>query len=292
MEEKNSPYFGSEGLTMVSANYVANRAKEKYEALEGKLNATSFVGETISIVGALEKTVSKNGTPNILSEAEGLLKKITEMKSLIAFLREAIKEKNTMLTSVKTYISEKMRNHQDNRPVMAKALSENDIIASMSVGDREKYLSLETKCAVIGKYIHPNGPLSRAKSKLITALQDPINAELKGRDTLIREYFPVSSLEDVEALFFKLQKQHREAQAELNGMKHTVDMKLREDESAKAIAYDEAYKAYFAEEKRLMESDRKCKEVELSRIEALKIVIPNRLREIYEEVMSDGIIKA
>ena len=49
-------YFGESGLTSTSANYICNLAKESYEKLESKLNATSFLEEYITIIGARAET--------------------------------------------------------------------------------------------------------------------------------------------------------------------------------------------------------------------------------------------
>ena len=43
MINERTAFFGEQGLTMTSANHVANLAKEFYEGLEAKLNATSFI---------------------------------------------------------------------------------------------------------------------------------------------------------------------------------------------------------------------------------------------------------
>ena len=284
MINERTAFFGEQGLTMTSANHVANLAKEFYEGLEAKLNATSFIEERISIIGSLEQTVSRKGTPSIIEDAPKLLMTIAEAKSLIAFLREAIKEKQRLLSAAKALITDEYANliHPD-RPVY---LTKEDIIASWNTGEQEKYLSLETGAAVVGKYIHPDGPLSNARKRLHKALQEPVSAELKGRDTIVRELAGCRTEEEVEKLFFDLQKAHREMESELNGLKHKIEVALREDEALKDAEYQKAVDKFTAKQQKVYSKLVDARREEQARVEALRIVIPKRLKSIYDTIVN------
>ena len=211
-------YFGESGLTSTSANYICNLAKESYEKLEAKLNATSFLEEYITIIGARAETRISLASTELLDTATNMLKEIYNLKSLIAWLREAIKEKENLFKANKFFESAEYTALMANKPVRKAYLTEQDVIESWTVKEQEEYLSLETRCAVIGKYIHPNGPLSRAKKDLSFRLSHPIVTECSGRDTIVRRYQAVTTEEEVDALFFSLQNKHRELQAQLNGI--------------------------------------------------------------------------
>ena len=281
-------YFGEVGLTSTSANYICNLAKESYEKLESKLNATSFLEEYITIIGAKAETRVSLASKELLNTAPIMLKEIYNLKSLIAWLREAIKEKENLFNTNKLFNSTEYITLMNNRPVRKDYLTEQDVIESWTVKEQEEYLSLETKCAVIGKYIHPNGPLSRAKKDLSFRISHPIVTECSGRDTIVRRYQAVTTEEEVDALFFSLQNKHRELQAQLNGIKHKIEIALREDMQKKDEEYKLELEAYHAKLAELRESDKLTRIERDKKIEALKIIIPNDLKATYDSLAKLG----
>lgn len=281
-------YFGEVGLTSTSANYICNLAKESYEKLESKLNATSFLEEYITIIGARAETRVLLASKDLLNTAPVMLKEIYNLKSLIAWLREAIKEKENLFKANKLFESTEYTTLMANKPVRKDYLTEQDVIESWTVKEQEEYLSLETKCAVIGKYIHPNGPLSRAKKDLSHRISHPIVTECSGRDTIVRRYQAVTTEEEVDALFFSLQNKHRELQAQLNGIKHKIEVTLREDMQKKDEEYKLELEAYHAKLAELRESDKLTRIARDKEIEALKIIIPNDLKATYDSLAKLG----
>ena len=279
-------FFGVSGLTATSANHISNLAKEAYEKLESKLVSTSFIRETITIIGSTAETNVKLSQAGLITEAPDILKEICEYKSLIAWLREAIKEKERLFKENKLWVSDAYIEYKKNRPQCEEYLTEQDVIDSWSVKEQEEYLSLETLCAVVGKYIHPNGALSVAKKELSRRINNPVTTECSGRDTIIRRYYPEATEEEVNALFFSLQKTHREYQARLNGIKHKIDMTIREDVRKKDEAFKQALKEYTNKIDELLVADKLAREEKHKEIEALKIVIPNNLKSIYEKLTS------
>jgi hypothetical protein len=173
-----------------------------------------------------------------------------------------------------------------NRPQCEDYLTEQDVIESWNVAEQEDYLSLETVCAVVGKYIHPNGPLSKAKTELSNRINRPVSTECSGRDTIIRKYYPEATEEQVNTLFFSLQRNHREYQARLNGIKHKIDMTIREDMQKKDEAYKKALQEYNNKSNELLVADKLTREEKHKEIEALKIIIPNDLKAVYDKLTS------
>lgn len=279
-------FFGDKGLTSTSANHIANLAKEAYERLEAKLNTTSFIRETITVIGSTAETNVKLSQAGLITLAPNILKEICEYKSLIAWLREAIKEKENLFKANKLWVSDEYTEHMKNRPQCESYLTEQDIIESWTIAEQEDYLSLETVCAVIGKYIHPNGPLSKAKTELINRINKPVTTECSGRDTIIRRYYPECTEEEVNTLFFTLQKNHRKYQAKLNGIKHKIDMTIREDIQKKDEAYKKALQEFNNKANELLVADKLTREEKHKEIEALKIIIPNDLRAVYDKLTS------
>ena len=279
-------FFGEKGITSTSANHIANLAKEAYEKLEAKLNTTSFIKETIQIIGSTAETTVKLSRAGLITLAPNVLKEICEYKSLIAWLREAIKEKENLFKANKLWVSDEYTEHMKNRPQCEDYLTEQDVIESWTVAEQEDYLSLETVCAVVGKYIHPNGPLSKAKTELSNRINRPVSTECSGRDTIIRKYYPEATEEQVNTLFFSLQRNHREYQARLNGIKHKIDITLREDIQKKDEAFKLALEEYNKKTSELLVADKLTREEKHKEIEALKIIIPNDLKSVYDKLTS------
>lgn len=279
-------FFGDKGITSTSANHIANLAKEAYEKLEAKLNTTSFIKETIQIIGSTAETTVKLSQAGLITLAPNVLKEICEYKSLIAWLREAIKEKENLFKANKLWVSDEYTEHMRNRPQCENYLTEQDVIESWTVAEQEDYLSLETVCAVVGKYIHPNGPLSKAKTELSNRINRPVSTECSGRDTIIRKYYAECTEEEVNCLFFNLQREHREHQARLNGIKHKIDMTLREDMQKKDEAFKKALQEHNNKTEELLVADKLTREEKHKEIEALKIVIPNDLKSVYDKLTS------
>ena len=279
MDKYKSPFFGTEGLTSTSANHIANIAKEYYQSLEAELEATNFIKEEISIVGSLERTEVNKGTPDILFVVDDYLNKITAAKALIAWLREAIKLKNQWDKELNNYMSEAYVNLE--QPSYKNKVSDLDILATWDIKDRERYLTLETECAVIGGYIHPSGAYSKSKKNLFDKLTKPVETYLQGRDTIIKYYTGIVSKELVETKFFELQKRHRSAQAELNSLKTRLENEVREENDKISRDYMKALEEYRIKKDELAESDKLYVQEERKKIEALRIVIPPHHIEIY-----------
>ncbi len=282
MEKYVSPFFGPEGLTSTSANHIANVAKEHYESLEAELAAINFVEESISVVGTVDKTVSVLGTPDILEKVDSYLNEISELKAFIAWLREAIKKKDSLSKELSYYKSEEYNNLQ--MPERPNVRTQDEILSSWDIKDRERYLSLEAECAVIGKFIHPKGSYSKAKERLFKKIVKPIETNENGRDTIITYYTPIVTKKEVEDKFFELQKRHRAAQAELNSLKSRLEKEETAEKDKISREYMAALDEYNTQKQKLSELDRLYVEEERKKIESLKIVIPPHHRALYEKI--------
>ena len=100
MKKVNEVFFGEHGLTSTSANHLANIAQEKIVSNEAKLKNLNFVTTTVDIVGSPEnsgKVINKGYDETRLSEVRGLLSEIADMNAFCAWIREAIKAKETEL---------------------------------------------------------------------------------------------------------------------------------------------------------------------------------------------------
>lgn len=288
---KNLVFFAENGLTSTSANHIANMAKESIADLERNISSINFVTKSVSLIGTDTEHIVKRGwSKDLLDTLPEKIKQITEMKSLCAWLREAIKARDNMLNDVRRMNIVKYREeiegqpYENSRPEHEDTITRDDVIAQMSIGDREKYYTLETRCAVLGKVIHESMPFSDARKNLADRIENSEAVTGSGRDAIISRFTATVSQDDVDKMFFALQAQYRSYQAELNKMKHEIELILTQDAIDKETKYKNALQAYNTYDNELVARMSEWQKKETARISALKIIIPDRLKQVYESV--------
>ena len=290
-------FFASTGLTSTSANHVANLAKEYVQDIEFKLNSIELIDSDVTLIGSSERNVLKTGWNTIdIQGIEQMLIYVANAKSLIAWLREAIKARQSMLYNVNAMTlvdwAEMFGIEMIHAPKIRKILTKDDVIAGFSIKKRNLMYSLETKASTIGKYIHPDGCFAKARKEFMKRLNNKHDVDGKGRDTLLYTYTPSCNSDVLEEVYFNLQNLHRTTQAELNGISHEIDTLIQEDEIAANAEYTQALNTYKREMSELESKFKEYKIKEAKRIGDLKIVIPNDLKEIYDYINSLGKNKA
>ena len=170
-------------------------------------------------VGERDKVVSLNDISIYTDEDDKPLMEVFE----------AIKAKEKLAEEAGKIGSSELEQLLDSKPEKEPDLIAQDVIDSWNIKERNHYLSLQTKCAVIGKFIHPDGVLSEARKAYMERLSTPKAVKENGKDTLVYTYYPNVEGEEVESLFFALQAEHRSAQAELNGMMHEIEKTITAD---------------------------------------------------------------
>lgn len=289
--KKDLIFFGEQGLTQTSANHIANLAKEAIAQYEATFNGLSFIDVEAQLIGTNTKNILNKGVQSIES-FENTLMIIAKYKSLIAWFREAIKARERLYKEVEKldtveYAKEKGIEIPE-YPKKESPITEDDYLSTLSVKERNRYYYLETVCSTIGKQIHPDGEYSRARRELLERQQKPHQLRDSGRDAIIYHYTPSISYSMVDDLFNRLQKLHREYQAELNSMKFEMEKAIKADKLNKETEFNKKYCAYsefiqnLQNELSLYKLE-KCKEIDL-----FKIVIPNDLQSIYEGIKKLG----
>lgn len=290
-------FFGDKGLTTTSANHIANLAKETYQEIEEKLSSITLYETYIKVLNndngqmpVLTKT-SSNG--NVLGEIEDDLIKIAKLKSLIAWLREAISAKKSL-----DNIIEHM--HTDDiaqilgieTPKIASVepmMTSQDYIGEhFDIKKRNRYFYLETVCATIGEAIHPKGSFSKARKDFIKIKNNPTSTVINPNDgnglSYVYTYQPAFSAKDVESTYFKLQSTYREYQKELNSMKYEIETAVKEDEIRYTTEQKKAQTEYSEKIGVFLKTVSEWALQERNKISKYKIVIPNDLKDIYDYV--------
>lgn len=288
--EKDKVYFGEAGLTSTSANYIANKAKEMVLQLEVALNNVNFLNVYMSLLDgdqSTKKIMHKSVTNDDIKLFEESLNMIAGMKSLQAWLREAIKAKERLITEARCIKPEdwaKTVNVEWPVHPTFKEWTLDDYLETLSVHDKNKYLELETVCSVYGKFIHKNGAFHEARKRLSNKITNPTEIIGEGHNTVIKEYEPGVNMEVVEQTYFNLTEIHRKAQAQLNKMKHEADLWVQQKQNSQTSEYKNQCDEYNRKYDELNVLYKQYVNDEIARAVALKIVIPNSLKDIYEQV--------
>lgn len=280
-------FFGENGLTSTSANFIANQAKEYVESLKEYLSTTNFLDSTIELIGSGKETLSRKGfSSDEVKGIEEVLNAIVSAYSLIAWLREALKAKEDIgkqLRGMDMYDWAKEINITlPEYPENVEKLSESKVIATWSVKDRNRYLTAQTFCSVYGKYIHLDGDFSKARKEFLNKRFNSIEYTECGSNTIIHRYTPTVDQGTIESTFKTLQNKWRENQAIVNSYKHKIDTTIQDDYVKRIAEYRNKYdkvseelNSYRAQFKEYIEN--KTKEASV-----LKIIIPNDLKATYE----------
>ena len=237
MTMKNDMIFFSkdgQGLTSTSADHVANLAKEMIRGLETALSNMAFYSVSVSLIGSeTSELMSKGRDSEELADVPRKLTAIAKAKSLIAWLREAIKAKERMLKEVSDMTDEDYMELKGIKPVEyvapAPALTEDEYYASLTLDEKE-----------------------------------------------------------VDDLYFKLQKQYREAQAGLNAIKFGCQKAVKESELEYASEVALRRKRFMDEQQRIADEAAVYRKERARAIGNYKIVIPQSLSGIYDEVTQLG----
>lgn len=277
-----SKFFSTEGRTSTSCNHLANLAKEHYRKLERMIDSATFVTKKVTIVGQGESVISQGITDiSIITKS---LKEISQCKALIAYLREAIKEKDNLLAEAKKYISDEQKEFSKKSPIHEPHIDDPDIINSWPLEKRVRYYSLEAHAAVYGKAIHQDGSVSKQRELLHKSLLGESNVTTLASNVAIYSNTPSIDTQVLEDSYFNLQNKYREYQASLNSLKTEIDDAVNAHNNQVDEEYNEAYKKWFVEYQSICNRDSLERNKEVQRISKLKIVIPDNLKEIISKI--------
>lgn len=293
--EKDMIFFSTDGqgLTSTSANHIANLAKEMIRSIETSLNSMILYSTSVSLIGTeTSEQLVKGNTQEDLEEVVGKLHSVARAKSLIAWLREAIKAKERMISHLEKLQLEDYAKQQGieipKKPTPEDSLDDDEYFASLSVDERNRYYETETLAAVLGKAIHPDGCFAVARENLSKHIQKPRQVEGDGRDTLIYSFAPTVDTQLVDEVYFRLQIQYREAQAKVNAFKHDCNKAVKESEIAADAKDAENLEAYNRQMELLNAQLTAYKTKRIKEIGDYRIVIPQSLKTIFDEVSHLG----
>jgi len=285
---RTAPFYGADGLTSTSANFIANKAKEMYETLEKDIRSVSFLHKDYKVIDKEPFRVTANSDEKVFITIKDNLKKIGKLKGLIAWLREAIKLKDEtkefiLHYTLQEYVKDVLGEEYPSTPFM-NVPTDIDLEKEFSFETLQRTLELQAQAACVGQYIHPKGSIATARKEFFD-LRNKTVVKGEGTETTFISYVEAISGDTLEKNYLELQELQRKYQAELNGINHEIDLKKQEAKKNATLKYKDE----------LIEFNKKISEYQVSYKEwisqmskefsELKIVIPEGLKEIY------GIVK-
>ncbi|MCQ2146478.1 MAG: hypothetical protein MJZ16_03075 [Bacteroidales bacterium] len=274
--------LGKDGLTITSANHLANIAKEMYEALETKLESLKFYNKDFTLaVNGNSYRVENESDKEEFAEFLSSLKEIGELKGFIGYLREAIKAKAELELDIRfeEHIDDLAKEGRKDleRPDFKSDVTFEDELLKLTSEQRARYYALEAKCAAIGEFIHNDGGYAKARKEFFEITKNPTRISGRGQEAEICNFTSSYSAEEIDSQFFELQKEYRNCQAEFNKMKAELEQKVKDANIALATES--------LSERELWLSARKLERAKYDEaVKSLKVIIPQNLRGIYEKV--------
>lgn len=286
MLEKYQSFFAEDGITSTSANHLCNIARERIALDKAKMAQLNFVTLAVGVLGSDKPlTVIRKGTENA-EEINTCIHNIAKSNAFIAYMQEAIKAKKDLYSTVMSMQFEeylKVKNIEEPLcPKRGEKKTFDEAFAEMSIKEKCHYYTLEAEAAAIGKIIHPDGAFHIAREEMLKALSAPAYIE----DDKVYHREIVADQEKVEALYFELQKKHRAVEAELNSIKNSIDVKVREYNTALDSKFSVEYNEATTKLTALHNDFANWRNEEGKRINKLKIAVPKALQESYEYLVN------
>lgn len=297
----NDIYFTTEeGMTSTSAQHVSAMANVMVQDIKQHIMGLRLWEKSIRVIGDVECKVEtvNNTLPEI---AEGV-KRICKANALIAWLREAVKEREQAQKYVQDMSLDKWMELQGIEkpaspvPPRMPTINFQDyktiLDTGLTVKEYNRFVELNSALAVYGDMIHDKGLLTRQKNELARIIQNPTEVKESGRDTIITTYkVDVNISADIDNLYTKLQSEYRKLQAEKNGIEAkfsnlAMDYQTRKNDEWKAAKaqYDRDLQKVNSELVGIQTQMKDWKKQRLEELAALKIIIPDALKPLYKEL--------
>ena len=297
--EYKSVFFakeGEKGLNETSASHLcalASQVKARYESV---LKNVDFIDSFIDVVGSDASPKQTNIGMKSIEVIDEAIREIGKMNAFISWFaeaRELLENFRKMINIINidswmeaSGIEKPEKPELTSGEVMNSTLD--DIIAELSVKDRQMYLALEAKASVYGKFIHPDQPMDRARNRMHEVVSKPYVSEGRGRDTIIYHHVPSIDTNIVDEEFNKLQAEYRKIEQQLNHMKSDLRKKLNirnteenNERNLRLRKYKEERAAYDNKMRELTLQFNQWVLDENTKISKIKFIIPDNLKETY-----------
>lgn len=292
----NNVFFENGFLTSTEAQNICNIAKEAVTNEHERLSAVSFYNTEIASIISPEAFIKTKISPNDISWISESLDKIGRYNALNAWLKEAIKAKEEAMDEVDIMDVTTLDFYEDyvkpEEPTIGyNSFDEEQVMSEWSADKLNRYYTLNSEAAVIGKYIHDSGAIAKARKDLVNKMANPSTVSGQGRETIVYKYIPSVDTEVVEGIYMSLLAKHRKLNAELNSLKAEIKETINKKNIEASIAFRDKHTEWehkISEYYSLVKQrDAKINEYKISekeRISKLKINVPSSLMDTYKEI--------
>lgn len=292
----NNVFFENGFMTSTEAQNICNIAKEAVTNEHERLSAVSFYDTEIASIISSEAFIKTKISPNNISWISESLDKIGRYNALNAWLKEAIKAKEEAMAEVDTMDVTTLDFYEDyikpEEPTIGyDSFDEEKVMNEWSADKLNRYYTLNSEAAVIGKYIHDSGAIAKARKDLVNKMANPSTVSGQGRETIVYKYIPSVDTEVVEGIYMSLLAKHRKLNAELNSLKAEIKETINKKNIEASIAFRDKHTEWeykISEYYSLVKQrDAKINEYKISekeRISKLKINVPSSLMDTYKEI--------
>ena len=292
----NNVFFENGFMTSTEAQNICNIAKEAVTNEHERLSAVSFYDTEIASIISPEAFIKTKISPNDISWISESLDKIGRYNALNAWLKEAIKAKEEAMDEVDIMDVTTLDFYEDyikpEEPTMCyNSFDEEKVMSEWSADKLNRYYTLNSEAAVIGKYIHDSGAIAKARKDLVNKMANPSTVSGQGRETIVFKYIPSVDTEIVEGIYMSLLAKHRKLNAELNSLKAEIKETINKKNIEASIAFRDKHTEWeykISEYYSLVKQrDAKINEYKISekeRISKLKINVPSSLMDTYKEI--------
>lgn len=292
----NNVFFENGFMTSTEAQNICNIAKEAVTNEHERLSAVSFYDTEIASIISPEAFIKTKISPNDISWISESLDKIGRYNALNAWLKEAIKAKEEAMDEVDIMDVTTLDFYEDyikpEEPTIGyDSFDEEQVMSEWSADKLNRYYTLNSEAAVIGKYIHDSGAIAKARKDLVNKMANPSTVSGQGRETIVFKYIPSVDTEVVEGIYMSLLAKHRKLNAELNSLKAEIKETINKKNIEASIAFRDKHTEWeykISEYYSLVKQrDAKINEYKISekeRISKLKINVPSSLMDTYKEI--------
>lgn len=292
----NNVFFENGFLTSTEAQNICNIAKEAVANEHERLSAVSFYDTEIASIISPEAFIKTKISPNDINWISESLDKIGRYNALNAWLKEAIKAKEEAMDEVDIMDVTTLDFYEDyikpEEPTIGyDSFDEEQVMSEWSADKLNRYYTLNSEAAVIGKYIHDSGAIAKARKDLVNKMANPSTVSGQGRETIVYKYIPSVDTKIVEGIYMSLLAKHRKLNAELNSLKAEIKETVNKKNIEASIAFRDKHTEWeykISEYYSLVKQrDAKINEYKISekeRISKLKINVPSSLMDTYKEI--------
>lgn len=298
-DNKIKIFFGDKGCTSTSANYIANLIKEILTKDKKFLDNISFVNSKVSSLNSdsKEATLSKGMSKFDLESIPDKVENIANLNALSSWLREAIKAKDEYLNNIQALaFSDFMENEypEINKELINLQLEEAKILRDkwdesyvlynlFSIKELNEYFTALSYASAYGKIIHVDNPFNKARKQLYEKIQKPTYLSLSD-ENIIYTSTPSVEPKEVDEVFITMQSKHREYEKTLNSFQFKIKEIIYKHEQENNLKAQEINQKVDSLKKTYISLYKKYKEDKTNEIAKLKVVIPNDLKELFEEL--------